>query len=62
MKINDRVERLSGDHAGRQGTIIELAKIDSRARVLWTSHKDGSTIKVRTWVRLSDLKIINSND
>lgn len=50
FEVGDRVVRVSSDYTnGRTGPIIEMAKIDDRARVAWEGHP-------KTWVKFSALR------
>jgi hypothetical protein len=58
-KINDTVKRLAKDYTnGRTGSVIELDTKKGRARIHWTSERNGEVINIRTWVRFQDLQII----
>lgn len=61
MVVGDKVKRNQpGDYThGREGIIVEFAKIDDRVRVRWTHEADGRPIitlssksgnGIRTWV------------
>lgn len=53
IKVNSTVERInSGRENGHIGIVVELAKIDPRARVLW-GHSN-----IRTWVNFKFLKVV----
>lgn len=57
MKIGNKVERIAKDYTGgRKGSVIELDPSKPLARVAWTEERDGSPMKLRTWVRFQDLK------
>lgn len=53
------VERIAGDYTnGRVGRVIEVAPLRARARVAWERESNGTPMKLRTWVRLSDLRVV----
>jgi hypothetical protein len=62
IEIGMMVKRVASDYTnGRIGRVIELAPDKPRARVLWEKESDGTPMKLRTWVRLSDLAPIPSD-
>jgi hypothetical protein len=51
------VKRIASDYTGgRIGRVIDLDGIKPRARVSWEQTRNGEPMKLRTWVRLSDLE------
>ena len=59
IRVGSKVERIASDYTGgRRGEVVELDLIKPRARVLWTTQASGKPMKLRTWVRLTDLKIV----
>lgn len=58
IELGKTVIRLASDYTnGRVGRVIELDGNKPRARVSWEKTSNGSPMKLRTWVRLSDLQI-----
>jgi hypothetical protein len=58
FEIGKTVIRIASDSTnGRVGRVIELASDKPRARVSWESTSAGTPMKLRTWVRFSDLKL-----
>jgi hypothetical protein len=57
IELGTTVKRIASDYTnGRTGRVIELDGMKPRARVLWEKYANGSPMKLRTWVRLSDLQ------
>ena len=58
IELGKTVTRIASDYTnGRIGRVIELDSNKSRARVSWESTAAGTPMKLRTWVRFSDLKV-----
>jgi hypothetical protein len=57
IELGSTVKRIASDYTnGRTGRVIELDGMKPRARVSWEKYANGSPMKLRTWVRLSDLQ------
>lgn len=59
IEIGNTVKRIAHDYTnGRTGRVIEMDLMKPRARVSWEKEPDGASMKLRTWVRVSDLAVI----
>lgn len=57
IEIGTTVKRIARDYTnGRIGRVIEKDAAKSRVRVAWEREANCSPLKLRTWVRLSDLQ------
>lgn len=56
IEIGKRVVRLASDYTnGRKGEVIEINNEKGRARVAWSEESNGERMKLRTWIRFTDL-------
>lgn len=59
IELGKTVVRIASDYTGgRIGRVIELDGIKPRARVSWEKESNGTLMKLRTWIRLSDLQLL----
>lgn len=59
IELGMTVKRIASDYTnGRIGRVIELDMMKPRARVMWDTEANGSPMKLRTWVRTTDLQIV----
>ena len=55
----NKVKRIAKDYTnGRIGTVVEVDQEASRARVAWSIDSWGAPMKLRTWIRFSDLETL----
>jgi hypothetical protein len=59
IEIGTTVKRIASDYTnGRTGRVIEMDGMKPRARVSWEKDAHGNPMKLRTWVRLTDLQTV----
>ncbi len=58
--VDAKVEKIGSPKdytTGRKGHRVEVDQEAGRARVMWTQERNGSPIKMRTWVRFQALMV-----